>query len=267
MRSNLRSLLATFGLLVLMVLLSAYLSGCGKKDGDKKSGHHKNDDYYYNYGNYPGGVIRCNQGSVIDSATGYSMSRHQVDLAFCASGYRDPYYGKSSKNRQYDYRYQSQSQYLNGYSGPISASGILVLSERINSSFGFSFSGNFGWDFGGDYRNNNRRGPYDPRYQDPCYIPPGEYSLQAVSNGAGSGMWRNRGFSNLEMIARPRGSKAYKNDRRYRGVQLLVRTLGNEYDNFIGGYYSGSKYLSVNLEISRADAGNRCQPQVIYFGN
>ena len=158
------------------------------------------------------------------------------------------------------------------YSGPIAASGFLKLSDRINSSSrtGGGWGGSFQFSFGSqqhDPRYNDPRhgGGYMDPYADPCYIPPGDYLLSTVVGPHGPAFWQNTGFAGLEMVASPI-NQGRPTGRNYGGIQLSVRTLGNQYENFIGGYYSGTKYLSANLEIVRTDSGQRCIPKRVYFG-
>ncbi len=275
MKNPTRSLLTTFGLLVLVTLIAAYMVGCGKKDDKKSSKKKKNrDSWYYGDRNF-------NQGNHIDGATGYAGGGHVLQLDFFSTQNVDSRYD----NRNYDPRYQ-QPQQQRSFNGPVLAQGTITFTESINPSYstgagsgwGFSAWGSVGGSWGNNHGNydprysGNRHG--DPRYQgpyhgDPCRIPTTDRNgrslvyqvADATVRGGQPGVWQNSGFGQMELIARGGGVEI---------SMVTTNSYGNpQYDfgeNYIGGYYAGTKYLYATLRIQRIDSGNRCQSRTVVFG-
>lgn len=160
----------SLGLLAVFLLSSAVV-GCGL---NKNSRFNR-----YGYGGYGGGyrhVFGQNMpGQIIDTASGYNMNGHHIQLEFI----------------KVDFAHNYGFNPVNSRSGLIDIQGEVFFSDSINSSM--SYYGGYG-------------GHHDPRYgggygYDPCYIAPNQYLRVYLEPQFGYAHMEGNDFGNYELLA------------------------------------------------------------------
>ena len=164
----------SLGLLAIFLLSSAVV-GCGLNKNSRFGpyGYGGQDGYRHVFGqNIP--------GHIIDTATGYNMNGHQIQLEF----------------RRVDFTNSYDFNSVNSRGGLIDIQGEVVFGDSINSSTNYYNYASYG---GGN-------GYHDPRYggghgYDPCYIQPNQYLRVYLEPQFGYAHMEGNDFGNYELLA------------------------------------------------------------------
>ncbi len=167
----------SLGLLAIFVLSSAVV-GCGLNKGSRFGSN--------GYDRFGGGyrhVFGQNMpGHIIDTASGYNMNRHQIQLEFRRVG----------SSQGYDFNH------VNSRSGLIDIQGEVIFSDSINSSY-YTHAGYSGG-YGGGYGHQDPRSAGGYGY-DPCYIQPDQYLRVSLDPQFGFAQMESNDFGNYELLA------------------------------------------------------------------
>lgn len=165
----------SLGLLAIFLLSSAVV-GCGNRNHLGR----------YGYGGYGGGghrhIFGQNMpGQIIDTATGYNMNGHQIQLEF----------------RRVDFAGGYDFNSVNSRSGSVDIQGEVFFSDAINSSFSYHSHARYG-------RGGYGRGGYHDPYgygMDPCYIQPNQYLRVYSEPQFGFAYMEGNDFGEYELLA------------------------------------------------------------------
>ena len=156
----------SLGLLAIFILSSAVV-GCGLNKGSR-FGSNGYDRFGGGYRHVFGQNI---PGHIIDTAAGYNMNGHQIQLEF----------------RRVDSSQGYGFNQVNSRSGLIDIQGEVIFSDSINSSY-YSHAS-----YGGGY---GHQGGYDP-----CYIQPNQYLRVSLDTQFGFAQMEGNDFGNYELLA------------------------------------------------------------------
>ena len=214
----------SLGLLAILLLSSAVV-GCGNK----------NSRYYGN--NRYGGGYRHVFGQ--NTATGYSMNGHQIQLEF----------------RRVDFSGGYDLNHVNSRSGMIDIQGEVVFSDDINSSFTHysqaRYSGGYG--SGGYGGGGYGRGGYG---HDPCYIQPNQYLRVYLESQFGYAHMEGNDFGNYELIAQGQHGELVR-------LSPIDPTIGA---SFLLGHSLGEVNLFMNVIVQRIDIPDAyCPERLVTF--
>ena len=165
---------ASLGLLAIFLLSSAVV-GCGNRNHLAGRYGYGGDGYRHIFGqNMP--------GQIIDTATGYNMNGHQVQLEFRRVDFAGGYNFNSANLR----------------SGSVDIQGEVIFSDSINSSFSYYSHARYG---GGRYGRGGHD-PYAGGYgYDPCYIQPNQYLRVFSEPQFGFAYMEGNDFGEYELLA------------------------------------------------------------------
>ena len=218
----------SLGLLAIF-LLSSFVVGCGL---DQRSRFGR-----YGYNGYAGGGYRHvfgqnMPGQIIDTATGYNMNGHQIQLEF----------------RRMDFAGGAVHHFNSGNlrNGPIDIQGEVIFSDAINSSVRYHHASyNYGY--------------HDRGYgHDPCYIQPNQYLRVYLEPRFGPAHMEGNDFGNYELIAQGSYGEMVR-------LSPVDPTVGA---SFLLGHNIGEVSLFMDVIVQRIDIPDAyCPERRVTFGS